>query len=308
MEMTVIRPGTLTTVQDLGRRGHRAIGVPSGGAADAWSLRLANLMVGNAENEAVLEMNLSGAELEFSADILVAVVGADMGGGFEPGRPRWVGAGERVRFVAAQSGCRTYLAVAGGFAVLQVIGGKGTDLRAGFGGWHGRALRTDDVLPINPGARKITGRWRVHPELLPAFGNPATIRVLPGAQQDEFAETWTDLEFTVDPRSDRMGVRLQGAGLKRKHDRELRSAAVTPGTVQVPSSGQPIILMADAQTIGGYPVLGHVIAADLPAVAQLPPGARVRFIRATPEEARCSLLKREKALALLAQGLREKIK
>ncbi|MBW7896780.1 MAG: biotin-dependent carboxyltransferase [Opitutaceae bacterium] len=308
MEMTVIRPGALSTVQDMGRRGHRAVGVPSGGAADAWSLRLANLMVGNAENEAALEMNLSGAELEFSAGILVAVAGADMGGGFEPGRPRWVGAGERLRFAAPQSGCRTYLAVAGGFAVPTVLGGKGTDLRAGFGGWHGRALRAGDVLPINACSRKVTGRWRVHPELLPAIPNPATVRMLPGAQQDEFAESWTESEFTVDARSDRMGVRLQGPEMKRKHGRELRSIPVAPGTIQVPPSGRPIVLLADAQTIGGYPVLGHVIAVDLPLVAQLPPGARVRFVRATPEEARRSLLKRERALALLVQGLREKIK
>lgn len=307
MEMKVIRPGTLTTVQDLGRRGHRAIGVPAGGAADAWSLRLANLLAGNAENEAALEMNLSGAELEFSADLLVAVAGADMGGGFEPGRPRVVKAGERLRFGAARSGCRTYLAVAGGFDVPAVLGGKGTDLRAGFGGWHGRALRTGDVLPINACPRKVTGRWRVHPGLLPSMQHPATVRILPGAQHSEFPATWTDHDYTVDPHSDRMGLRLQGPDLKQKHNRELRSAAVVPGTIQVPRSGQPIILLADAQTIGGYPVAGHVIRADLPVVAQLPPGAHVRFARVAPDEARRSLLAREKALALLGQGLREKI-
>lgn len=307
MEMNVIRPGTLTTVQDLGRRGQRAIGVPTGGAADAWSLRLANLMVGNAENEAALEMNLSGAELEFSADILVAVAGADMGGGYEPGRPRMVKAGERLRFGASASGCRTYLAVAGGFAVPQVLGGRGTNLRGGFGGWQGRALRAGDVLPINACRRKVTGRWHVHPDLLPSWLNPATVRILAGAQADEFAGTWTDLKFSVGPRSDRMGLRLQGPELKRKHDLELRSAVVVPGTIQVPRSGQPIVLLADAQTMGGYPVLGHVIAADLPLVAQLPPGACVRFVRVAPDEARRSLLAREKALALLVQGLREKI-
>lgn len=306
MEMTVIRPGTLTTVQDLGRRGHRAIGVPPGGAADAWSLRLANLLVGNPENTAALEMNLSGAELEFDADVLVAVAGADMGGGFEPGRPRPVHAGERLHFTAVRSGCRTYLAVAGGLDVPVVLGGRGTDLRAGFGGWRGRALRAGDVLPVRGCARRVTGRWQVHPGLLPTFSDPAVVRIVPGAQSGEFDHDLAAMEYVVDPRSDRMGLRLQGPALQRKQQRELRSATVAPGTIQVPPAGQPIILLADAQTIGGYPVLGHVISADLPLVAQLPPGARLRFTATTAAEARQCWGEREKMLALLAQGLRAK--
>lgn len=306
MEIRVIRPGSLTTVQDLGRPGQRAMGLSQGGAVDAFALRLANRLVGNAENAPGLEMSMVGAELEFSHAGLVAVTGADMGG-VELARPHVVAAGERIKFEAARTGCRAYLAVAGGVDAPKVLGGRGTDLRAGLGGWSGRALRAGDVLPIKTVERSVRGRWRIDPQFLVTNGSPAILRALPGTHAGEFVEDLVALEFTVSPQSDRMGVRLTGSALHRRTKRELISSGVAPGTVQVPPGGDPIVLMADAQTIGGYPRLAHVISVDFSRLAQLRPGDRVRFEPVTLAVARQLHLEREKSLGLLVQGLKSKL-
>jgi antagonist of KipI len=307
MEVKIIRPGMLTTVQDLGRHGHRREGVPAGGAADPFALRLANLLVGNEANTAALEMTLAGAELEFSGEALVAATGADMGG-MEAGRPHKVAAGSRVKFCAAKAGCRTYLAVAGGFRVPATLGGCGTDLRARIGGHDGRALRAGDVLTVEPVSREVSGRWRVDPRLLPAYGPAPVVRAVAGAQAEEFGESFYRAVFVVAAQSDRMGLRLQGAKLVRAKPRDLISAAVAPGTVQVPPEGDPIVLLADAQTIGGYPCVAHAIHVDLPLLAQLRPGDRVRFTAVGLEEAHRLWLAQEKALGLLHEGLRGKLR
>lgn len=306
MEVKVIKPGMLTTVQDLGRRGHRADGLAPGGAADGFALRLANLLVGNEPDAAGLEMTLTGAELEFGAEALVAVAGADMGG-LEPLRPHAVKAGGRLRFGAARTGCRAYLAVAGGFEVPPVLGGRGTDLRAGIGGHKGRALRAGDVLRVNVVPHQVVGHWQADPRLLPAYG-AAALRVLPGAQAEEFGEDFLTTTYQVSPQSDRMGIRLRGPGLIRRSDEELVSAAVAPGTVQVPPDGSPIILLADAQTIGGYPRLAHVIQPDWPLLAQLRPSDPVRFETVDLATAHRVARERERALGLLHEGLRQKLR
>lgn len=307
MEMRIIRGGMLTTVQDLGRHGVRGAGVPQGGAMDAFALRLANWLVGNAESAAALEMTLVGAEVEFSGDALVAVGGGDFGG-LELWRPHLVKAGTRLKFGAAKSGCRAYLAVSGGIEVPVVLGGRGTFLRAGLGGLEGRALRDGDVLTVG---RAVAGRagdhWRIDPRLLPAYSAAPTVRVVRGAQADEFATDWWRQGFTVSAQSDRMGIRLGGEKLARTATGELVSRAVLPGTLQVPADGQPIVLMADAQTLGGYPQLAHVIAVDLPLMAQLRPGDAVRFAEVELAEAHRLWLAREHALALLHEGLGQKL-
>lgn len=307
MEVRVIRPGALTTVQDLGRVGQRAAGLPLGGAVDAHALRLANMLVGNAGNAAGLEMSMTGAELEFSHAALVAVTGADMGG-LELARPHLVPAGGRIKFEAAATGCRAYFAIAGGVDVPVVLGGRGTDLRAGLGGFGGRALRTGDVLPVKDVERTVIGRWHIDPQLLPTRVAPVTLRVMPGAQAGEFPDDVAAIEFTVGTRSDRMGVRLAGPPLPRSNATELLSSGVAPGTVQVPPGGEPIILLADAQTIGGYPRFAHVISVDFSLLAQLRPHDRVRFAPVTLSMARQLYLEREKALGLLAQGLKSKVR
>ncbi len=307
MEIKIIRGGMLTTVQDLGRHGVRGAGVPLGGAMDAFALRLANLLVGNAESAAALEMTLVGAEVEFSGDALVAVGGGDFDG-LERWRPHVIAAGTRLKFGAAKSGCRAYLAVAGGVEVASVLRGRGTFLRAGLGGFEGRSLRDGDVLAIG---RATTGRagdhWRIDPRLLPAYSATPTVRVVRGEQAEEFPADWWRSEFKVLAQSDRMGIRLSGGKLERVVAGDLVSRAVMPGTVQVPADGQPIVLMADAQTLGGYPQLAHVITVDLPLMAQLRPGDTVRFAEVSLTEAHRLMLAREHALALLHEGLGQKL-
>lgn len=307
MEITVHRAGMLTTVQDLGRPGHRAAGVPLGGAMDRCALRLANLLVGNPENAAALEFTLIGPELEFSADGLIAVVGGNFAA-VPPLQPVRVAAGERLKLGAARSGCRGYLAVAGGFSVDPVLGSRGTYLRAGIGGYQGRALRDGDVVAAEDCARSVVGRWQIDERILPPYTAAPTVRVVRGAQAAEFGEEWLTAEFKLSPRSDRMGARLEGPKLVRRVEGDLVSSAVAPGTVQVPPDGQPIVLMADAQTIGGYPQLAHVIAVDLPLVAQLRPGDTLRFAEVSLDEAHRLMLAREHALAILREGLAQKFR
>jgi antagonist of KipI len=321
MEMTVMRPGMLTTVQDLGRPGHRSSGVPSGGAADSFSLRVANLLVGNPEDAAGLEFTLVGPVLRFPRDALIAIGGG--GGALPRWQPLQVRAGEEIDFGALKNGCRQYLAIAGGIAVPPVLGSRSTYLPAGFGGVQGRALRAGDAVPIGDSRAALKSEagvakpkdasgsvlegphWHVDARFLPDYSGEATLRVIKGAQAAEFPP-FSETRFRVTPQADRMGLRLEGAGLARAPAADLRSAPVTPGTVQVPPDGKPIILLADAQTIGGYPKLGHVISADLGRAAQLRPGDSVRLTEVSREEAQRGWLARERALGMLKEGLAAK--
>jgi antagonist of KipI len=306
MEMTIVRAGQYTTVQDLGRSGWRAAGVPLGGAMDPFALRIANLLVGNPENAAALEFTLAGPELAFSADTVVALAGAECDG-LPALQSVKVRAGERIALGGCRRGSRGYLAVAGGIAIALVLGGRGTYLRAGFGGWEGRLLRDGDVLPVTPAAREVGDHWRVDARVLPAYSAAPTVRVVRGAQCAEFGRAFWENEFRVAPQSDRMGLRLQGPKLERADADDLLSSAVAPGTVQVPPDGQPIVLMADAQTIGGYPQIAHVVTVDLPLLAQLRAGDAVRFADVTLDEAQRLLLARERMLGILREGLAQKI-
>lgn len=298
----VLRPGALTTVQDLGRRGWRASGVSPAGAADSFSLRIANLLVGNAEGEAGLELTQTGPELEFPAGGLVAVAGAPIDG-VAWGRPLHLPPGARLRLGAVSGGWRTYLACAGGFGLPRVLGGGGTDLRAGFGGLGGRALRAGDWLPLRSAKTpRGVARWHVDPRLQPAGGRDVEVRVLPGPAAADLPG-WAERPFLVGGRSDRMGLRLEGEAFPRPPPGDLDSFPVIPGTVQVPPDGRPIVLLADAQTLGGYARLGHVITADLPRLGQLRPGDTLRFRAVEPGEARALLAAREQTLRELRLGL-----
>ena len=310
MEVTVRHGGMQTTVQDAGRPGHRAAGVPLGGAMDVFALRVANALVGNAERAAALEFALVGPELEFAEDPIVALAGAEVEG-FAGWRPHAVHAGERLRLGACVRGCWGYLAIAGGIEVEPVLGSRSTYLRGGFGGFAGRALRAGDVLQIGTPASGASvveeSRWQIDPRVLPHYGAAATVRVLPGVQAEEFGGALFETEFTVSPKSDRMGLRLSGPKLARASSADLLSAAVVPGTIQVPPDGQPVVLMADAGTIGGYPQAAHVITVDQPVVAQLRPGDTVRFAAVTLEEAHRLAQARERTLGMLHEGLAEKL-
>jgi antagonist of KipI len=307
MELNVIRGGMLTTVQDLGRRGHLAEGVPLGGAADPFALRVANMLVGNAEDAPALEVTLTGPELEFPEAAWIAVCGARFEG-VPPWRPVRVEAGDRLKFGKRVQGCRAYLSICGGFDVERVMGGKGTFLAAGIGGFQGRALRDGDAIRSVPSERELTGHWSLDERMFPRYSREPTVRVMPGTHAAEFGDALYSGRFGVTARSNRMGIRLDGPKLACASGGDLVSTAVASGTIQVPPDGNPIVLMADAQTLGGYPRVAHVASVDIPLLAQLAPGDGVRFTRTTVAEAHALSHAWERSLALLRQGLAEKVR
>ena len=282
--LQVVSPGLLTTIQDGGRFGWRHLGVAQCGALDAVAAALANRLVGNAAGEAVLELTLQGPALRFEHAVRLAICGARVRARFESasgamytiesGRPVELPAGT-LHIGALRDGARAWLAVAGGLDVPMVLGSRSTDLRGGFGGWDGRALQAGDRLvvrdlPSIACTQPRMPKWWIDP-YFDERGMP--IRYVPSPQADA---TLDDRAWQVGNRSNRQGVRLEGASLGVVRHEEI-SAPVAPGTVQLPPDGQPIVLLADAQTVGGYPRLGHVVAADLPRLAQLRPGDTVRF-------------------------------
>ena len=308
--LKVLKPGLLTTLQDLGRTGHRSAGVPLSGAMDAAALRAANRLVGNPDGAAGLEVTLLGPELEFVGDATVAVCGAEFEG-VPAGTAISLRAGERIAFGRCAKGCRAYLAVSGGFAVPPVLGSRSTYLRGGFGGFCGRALKAGDILeryegagikgaaplPVASAANTDQGslegvRLNIVPPVAEGtmFNLTPSVRAVRGEHFGEFGGGLFEAEFKVTPQSDRMGIRLSGARVEGRAARDMVSGAVVPGTVQVPPDGQPIILMADAQTIGGYPQAAHVATADLPILAQMKPGEGVRFREISLEEAQALML------------------
>ncbi len=309
--LQVVKPGLLTTVQDLGRFGHQAAGVPAAGPMDAFSHRLANQLVGNDVGDATLEVTLIGPELIVDADTTLAIAGAQ----FEvtcDERPVAVGAsfavtrGQRLKFGRILQGARAYLAVAGGVQTPPVLGSRATHLVSHMGGLGGRALVVGDRLPIagNPGvraSRKAAGL------MLPSQGR-ALLRVMAGPQADWFAadalKTIAGVSFLISPQSNRMCYLLQGPPLVRTHEGELISEPLGIGAIQVPAAGEPILLMADRQTAGGYPKIGYVISADLPLAGQLAPGDFIEFHLCSQQEAVAALIARERQLLRFAD-LRE---
>ncbi|MDF7811712.1 biotin-dependent carboxyltransferase family protein [Hymenobacter sp. YC55] len=329
MSFSIIRPGMLTTVQDAGRLGYRQAGVIVSGPMDGLALWQANVLVGNPEEAAGLEITLRGPTIQFEADHLIALTGADLsptlnGQPVLQRRPVAVTRGCELAFGAARSGCRAYLAIAGGLAVPEVLGSRATYLRAGIGGFQGRALQAGDVVPVagptelgshlhrrltshHPDQPWAATRWSIAPSLQASPTSVATVRALRGPEYDRFTQTsqqafWTQ-EFTVTPSSDRMGYGLQGPELRRHNHQEILSTAVTFGTVQVPAGGLPIILMADHQTTGGYPRIVQVISTDFSLLAQLPMGGKLRFQEVTLAEAHHAYLHQERTLHQLARAI-----
>lgn len=284
--------GALDLIQDLGRPGYAHLGVPQGGAADPGALIQANRLVGNPIQAAGLEVTLKGPELAFPEGGIVALTGADMAAVRDSGlaAPRyktlWLHPGETLRLGVARSGCRAYVALAGGIATEPVLHSRATFLAGGFGGYLGRALRVGDRLPLGPppfpppSARLAA----------PGEENPAIVRVIPGPQGTAFDDSALlhlyGSEFRVSRLSSRMGLRLDGPRLRAPGGGEGSSQALLPGAVQVPPDGQPVVLGWDGPVTGGYPVIAGVISADLPKLAQLAPGGRLFFSAVTLEEAR----------------------
>lgn len=316
-ELTVLRAGPLMTVQDLGRVGHRHEGVSLGGALDRQAARIANWLVGNEESAALLEISLGRARFRFSDERTIAWCGGEFqirvgGENFPPGHACSVHAGEEVEIAPGGRGCRVWMTISAGIDVPPVLGSRATDLRARFGGWHGRALEEGDTLPL--GQRAFTGEmprvsaWSAPQEWSQTASPYPMLRLLRGAEWAEFSEASRNLffsrPFVVSPKCDRMGARLEGEPLQRRRPNERVSEPVAPGTIQVPDDGQPIILLGDCQTIGGYPKIGHVISVDLPRAAQLRPNDSVRFVEVTAREAALLHAQREEELQRFRIGLK----
>jgi len=299
MSLKVLRPGLLTTVQDLGRHGHQNVGLCPGGAMDPVALALANALVGNPPGEAALEITVIGPELEFGEASLVALCGAEFMGAFPRNRPVRVEAGSRLNVGRAARGARAYLAVAGGFALDPVLGSRSTFLPGGFGGFKGRALKRGDVLALRhsdfsekflslKGIKKNSVRWSAPPLTL-ADREPILLHVIEGQHYASFdaasQRAFLDTVWRITPESNRMGFRLGGPALVRAQSDEILSGPTCLGTVQVAANGVPIALMADHQTTGGYPRIAEIVSADVPRLAQLAPGGTLRFTRCSLEMA-----------------------
>lgn len=367
----ILRPGALASIQDLGRNGMRRFGVGGTGALDSLALRVGNLLLGNEPGAAAIEFTLGRATVRFHADLRIALTGAECRADLD-GEPVWcwhafdVRAGSTLTLPAPRGGTRTYLCVAGGIDVPLAMGSRSTDLKAGFGGHQGRALRRGDRLAaLRPGFGPaplppigvLAPAWALPSPLSPlsplspsspsspssppqqsqqssspsqppqswqspqslrtpqsslsaasADGRALPIRMLPGLEYDQFEadaqQALWQAEWIVTPNSNRMGFRLEGPALARRPGApELLSHGVVPGVMQVPPGGQPIVLMADAQTTGGYPKIGVVIEADLWRLAQAPLGAAVRFHRVSLEEAEAARMQVQTYLRQIAQAV-----
>jgi biotin-dependent carboxylase-like uncharacterized protein len=309
--LEVLEPGLLTTVQDRGRPAATAWGVPAGGACDTWSLAVANALAGNPPDAAALEITLAGPTLRALADTYVGLAGADLDAHLDdeevplsPGTARLLRRGQTLTFGAAagEAGVRAYLAMHGGIDVPPVLGSRSTCLIGGFGGLAGRRLAPGDVVGAGS-----AGRPTVRPAGWPTAGfDPALeamrrpLRVLPGPDVDRLAQgafdQFRESDYQVTVRADRQALVLDGPPLPvDPAGGAMLSAGVVWGAVQLPPDGQPICLLADHQTVGGYPVLAVVISADLPLLGQLGPADTLRFAQVEQETAVSALRDRDAA-------------
>ena len=297
----IIRPGPLASVQDQGRPGYRNIGVGVSGAMDHLARRIANLMVGNDEELAVIEVTLGGIELRFDDNCTFAVTGADAGFTLDGEvLPAWwcvtAKAGQVLKASAPRAGMRSCIAVSGGIDVPVLLGARATDLKAGFGGHAGRGLAAGDRLAVGEHRSTLAKPFgvsasRLHLDAKAHSGlqGETVIRMLPAAEWKNFGpaahQLFLSTLWKIDPASNRVGIRLNGPELIPDHSRELLSHGILPGTIQVPPSGKPIVQLCDANTMGGYPKLGVVITSDLHLLAQVRLGGTLRFQVITREAA-----------------------
>ncbi|WP_242302640.1 biotin-dependent carboxyltransferase family protein [Bacillus cereus group sp. BfR-BA-01361] len=321
MDVEVLHAGMFTTVQDLGRSHYQQYGVPVGGAMDQSALRTINMLVGNEENEAALEMTIMGPKLLIKKTTLLAIGGADMepllnGERIPLWRPILAEEGSMLCFGKVKSGCRTYVTFAGGIHIDRTMGSKSTYIRAAIGGIEGRMLKKGDYFQIGVQPEmanrfvqdlqkdeRIKTKWAISNSILPKYKKHPKLRVIADFEYNQFTEesrkAFFTKEYKVSNYADRMGYRVEGEVLNRMEEKEILSSPVTFGTIQVPNGGQPIILMADRQTTGGYPRMGNIISIDLPLLAQLKPGDYVSFEKISLEEAEQLYIEQEVNMNLL---------
>ncbi|WDH83702.1 biotin-dependent carboxyltransferase family protein [Paenibacillus urinalis] len=338
MSIRVMKPGMLTTVQDLGRWGFQKYGVPVSGAMDKDAARIANMLVGNEETDAVLEVTLSGAEFRMEHSGLIAICGGDLkpvmdGEALPMWRPLFINEGSRIKFrgpdYSSKRGCRAYIAAAGGMDVPVLMGSRSTYVRGGLGGYSGRMLQSGDTLPIlKPEVRSrlleqlmadkgekrsgyVTTSWFINPSLI--YSRENVIRVVEGNHFTWMSShsqiRFEQQKYVIEPSSDRMGYRLRGMDgpLELQGEIELLSEGVSEGTIQLPPVGEPIVLLADRQTTGGYPRIAQVASVDLALLAQFPPGVHLSFRLIRVQEAETLLIMKEILMNQLRSAIQLKL-
>jgi biotin-dependent carboxylase-like uncharacterized protein len=311
----VLQPGFLTTVQDLGRYGYSNIGMPEAGVMDEYAMRIGNILLENNENAPVLELTLVGPVLEFQHPTMFVITGGDLQSRLnqnpiEMWRVLQAQPGDMLSFAGVAAGCRSYLAVAGGFDVPLIMGSASTYLRGRIGGFCGRALHSGDVLAVgNSSCPALDADLQLAGEYLPVYGD--TIRVILGPQDDTFThkgiDTLLSSVYVVSNEADRMGCRLDGPAIEHLGSADIISDGIALGAIQVPAHGRPIIMLADHQTTGGYTKIAHVISVDIPNLAQKKPGDRVLFQRISVEEAQQLYRKRENRITRLKTLLQKNL-
>ena len=291
----ILDAGLLTTVQDLGRYGFQRYGVSASGVMDEYSAKIANKLVGNKVGEAVLETTLKGVQIEFLQNTAVAITGGNCdvtlnGTKIELWQSYLVNRGDILKMGICRSGLRNYLAFAGGIDVPIIMNSKSTNLKAKVGGFNGRKLMIGDILSVGVGS--LEAPLTLNKYYIPTYSKDIKVGVILGQQDDHFTEagikTFLNETYTVTQESDRMGIRLSsvsGATIEHKNGADIISDGITFGAIQVPGSGQPIVMMADRQTTGGYTKIGNVISSDLAKLAQATPGTKVKFVEYTLEQA-----------------------
>lgn len=328
MSISVLSPGLLTTIQDLGRHGYQKYGVIVSGAMDTYAMRLSNIIVGNDENESVLEITLVGPWLMLKKGTLFSITGADLSPTINDqivpkGRPIYLNNDCILKFGSCKAGCRSYLAIAGGFDVPSIMESKSTYLRGEFGGFNGRSLKKGDIINIGHKCsisteiiKKlknttekgdfITSSWYIKNFMIQ---NPEStvIRVFEDRQfhsiSDEGINKFFNSKFKIDTRSDRMGYRLSGEKIEFKEKVEMISEEVSLGTIQIPPDGNPIILLADRQTSGGYPKIAHIASVDIQKIVQLKANDKITFTKITLKEAERLYFQREKDILNLKKSI-----
>ena len=312
MSITVLNPGLLTTVQDQGRIGYQQFGVSVSGVMDPRSAALANILVGNDEKEAVLECTMMGPHLQFDQANCIAITGGDLMPTLD-GKPIpnytavKVEAGQVLKFTMPKTGCRAFIAFAGGLDIPEVMGSRSTYMKAKIGGLNGRKLEKGDVIGFRaPKAELKNMNFRsMASEFVPR--KEYTVRVVLGPQDDYFTDagiqTFLSEVYTVTPEFDRMGCRLEGAVIQHKDGGDIISDGIAFGAIQVPSSGNPIIMLGDRQTTGGYTKIATVVSADFRILAQLKAGDKVRFEKVSVKVAQDALLTQRAALKTIRTAL-----
>lgn len=309
----IINPGLITLVEDSGRYGYQQYGVPVSGVMDSYSYRLGNILVGNKEGAAVLEAAMMGPTIEFSDQMVIAITGGNLSPTLNGSSiPMWqsilVNKGDRLIFTGLRAGCRSYIAFSGGIDVPEVMGSKSTYTRGRIGGYNGRALKSGDLLGVgHPGEDpgRLSG-IKVPDEYIPDYPNTLELRVIIGPQDDHFTlegmQAFLSEQYEVTSECDRMGYRLKGKKIEHVKGGDIISDGIAMGAVQVPGHGQPIIMLADRQTTGGYTKIANVISVDLPKIAQAKPGDRIKFVKVTVRKAQQMLREMEDKIAAVKKA------